>query len=73
MVNTIPFIDMRRSPEDSINCWIVYLLPFNKQTHIDDDTIYALQQACILTTTSLVWDGIWEIRCLPLVLLSRTA
>ena len=79
MVNTIPFIDMRRSPEDSINCWIVYLLPFNKQTHIDDDTIYALQQACIdnnifgmgwnlgdkmLTFGTTIQDGIEEYKSL---------
>ena len=31
MVNTIPFIDMHRSPEDSINCWIVYLLDVYKR------------------------------------------
>lgn len=47
MNREIPFLDMRRSPGDIINCWIVYLMPFDSDERSDYDKIHAFQQACI--------------------------
>lgn len=35
MNREIPFLDMRRSPGDIINCWIVYLMPFDSDERSD--------------------------------------
>lgn len=47
MNREIPFLDMRRSPGDIINCWIVYLMPFDSDERSDYDKIHAFQKACI--------------------------
>ena len=41
MNREIPFLDMRRSPGDIINCWIVYLMPFDSDERSDYDKIHA--------------------------------
>lgn len=47
MNREIPFLDMRRLPGDIINCWIVYLMPFDSDERSDYDKIHAFQKACI--------------------------
>ena len=47
MQEQIPFIDMRRAPGDHINCWIVYLMPFDSSERDDYDKVNEFQQACI--------------------------
>lgn len=59
MNREIPFLDMRRSPGDIINCWIVYLMPFDSDERSDYDKIHAFQKACIDNNIfGMGWDGI---------------
>lgn len=47
MHREIPFLDMRRSPGDPVNCWIVYLMPFDPEERGDYEKIDTFQQSCI--------------------------
>ena len=47
MSREVPFLDMRRSSGDPINCWIVYLMPFDAEERGNYDKVDAFQRLCV--------------------------
>ena len=54
-MKNIPFIDI-----SNVNCWMIYLMPFDKSERTDYDRVNDLQQACI---ENKIFGMGWDIPC----------
>lgn len=63
MSREIPYLDMRRPSGDPINCWIVYLMPFDSGERDNYDKVSAFQQACIANN---IFGMGWKLASEPL-------